>query len=177
MSDRAPIPLMPVPIELDSSEFEAISGWPYADPFVSRLLRNDIPQRVQFGNCRIWIYRDPDGRFVGFGTLDVCDDYGEYTAGRIHPYIPLLAVNPTIKSMGYGTTIVRHLTDEAALLASRPGGCHDVLYLDVYTTSEKAIGVYAAAGFEQITPEPIPDAQEGGKLYIVMAKRVTIALT
>jgi GNAT superfamily N-acetyltransferase len=175
MSDRTPVPLTPVPIEFGGPEFQAISGWPYADPFVSRLLRNDIPQRVQFGNCRLWIYRDPDGRLVGFGTLDVCEDYGEHTSGRIHPYIPLLAVNPTIKSLGYGTTIVRHLIDEAALLASRPGGCHDVLYLDVYTTSGKAIEVYTDAGFVQITPEPIPDAQESGKLYIVMAKRVTIA--
>lgn len=175
MSERPPIPLTPVPIEIDSKEFDTIANWPYSDPFVSRLLRADIPQRVQFGNCRIWIYRDPDGQSVGFGTLDVCEDYGEFTGGAFHPYIPLLAVNPTIKSLGYGTSIVRHLTDEAALLACRPNGCHDVLYLDVYTTSEKAIGLYTSAGFAQITPEPIVDAQEGGKLYIVMAKRVAVA--
>jgi GNAT superfamily N-acetyltransferase len=175
MSDRTPIPLIPALIRLGSAEFEAISGWPFADPFVLRLLRNDIPQRVQFGNCRIWIYRDPEGRLVGFGTLDVCDDYRMYTSGRAHPYIPLLAVNPTIKSLGYGTTIVQHLIAEAALLACRPGGCHDVLYLDVYTTSSKAIEVYTACGFVSVTPEPIPDVQDGGKLYIVMAKRVTIA--
>jgi GNAT superfamily N-acetyltransferase len=175
MSERTPIPLTPVPVRLGSPEFEAISGWPFADPFVARLLQNDIPQRVQFGNCRIWIYRDPEGRLVGFGTLDMCDDYREYTAGQAHPYIPLLAVNPTIKSLGYGTTIVRHLIDEAALLACRPGGCHDVLYLDVYVASQKAIAVYVECGFTQVTAEPVPDPQEGGKPYIVMAKRVTIA--
>lgn len=170
-----PIPLTPVPIGLDSREFEAISSWPYADPFVRRLLQNDIPQRIQFGNCRVWVYRDPDDRFVGFGTLDVCHDCHEFTAGLAHPYIPLLAVNPTIKSLGYGTSIVRHLTDEAALLACRPGGCHDVVFLDVYTTSEKAIGVYTGCGFVPVTPEPIPDAQADGKPYIIMAKRVSIA--
>jgi len=175
MSDRSPVPLTPAAIPLGSAEFEAISRWPFVDPFVSRLLRYDIPQRVQFGNCRIWTYREPSGQIVGFGTLDVCNDYGAFTAGRFHLYIPLLAVNPTIKSLGYGTTIIRHLTDEAALLASRPGGCHDVLFLDVYTTSGKAIDLYKAAGFEQITPEPIPDLQEMGKLYLVMAKRVALA--
>jgi len=175
MSDFIPIPLTPIPIAIKSSEFQAISGWPFEDPYVARLLQNDIPRRAHFGNCRIWIYRDPQGRLVGFRTLDVCDDYKEYTAGQPHPYIPLLGVNPTIKSLGYGTTIVRHLVDEAALLACRPGGCHDVLYLDVYTSNKKAIAVYTNCGFTPITDNPIPDPQEAGNTYIVMAKRVTIA--
>lgn len=175
MSDRPPIPLTPVLIELSSPEFAAIAGWPYPDPFVTRLLQYDVPQRVLFGNCRVWVYRDPDGRLVGFGTLDVCDDYREFTAGQLHPYIPLLAVNPTIKSLGYGTSIVRHLADEAAVTACRPGGCHDVLYLDVYTTSQKAIGVYTDCGFKLVTSDPIPDPHDDGKLYIVMAKRVAVA--
>ena len=66
------------------------------------------------------------------------------------------------------------MIDEAALLASR-GLCHDVLFLDVYTTSEKAIRVYMECGFATVSPEPIPDPQEGGKTYIVMAKRISIA--
>lgn len=169
-----PIPLTAVLIQLDRPEFEAISGWPFTDPFVIRLLQDDIPQRVQFGNCAIWTYRDPEGRLVGFGTLDLSSECREYTQGNVHPYIPLLAVNPTIKSLGYGTSIVRHLIDEAALLAWR-GLCHDVLFLDVYTTSEKAIRVYTACGFVTVSPEPIPDPQEGGKTYIVMAKRVSIS--
>ncbi len=65
MAHGSPIPLTSVLIGLNSREFEAISGWPFADPFVARLLRDDIPQRVQYGNCRIWTYRDPDGRLVG----------------------------------------------------------------------------------------------------------------
>jgi GNAT superfamily N-acetyltransferase len=170
MADRTNIPLTPASIDQESPEFGAIRGWPFADPFVARLLHNDIPQRVRFGNCRIWIYRDPERRPVGFGTLDVCEDYRDYTGGQAHPYIPLLAVNPTLPSLGYGTTIVQHLIDEATLLACRPGGCHDVLYLDVYTSSEKAIGLYRRFGFAQVTPEPIEDPQEGGKPYVVMAK-------
>lgn len=177
MSDRTPIPLTPFPITLDSPEFAAISDWPFADPFVARLLRDDIPQRVRFSDGRIWVYRDPGNQVVGFGTIDVCRDYEAYTSGRPHPYIPLLAVNPTIKSQGYGTTIVRHLIGEAALLACRPGGCHDVLFLDVYTTSTKAIEVYTACGFVSLTDTPIPDPNEGSKEYIVMAKRVSIAPT
>ena len=175
MSERTPIPLTPILIRVQSPEFQAISDWPFADPFVSRLLKGDIPQRALLGNCRIWIYRDPQSQVVGFGTLDVCEDYAAYTTDKSHPYIPLLAVNPTIKSLGYGTAIIRHLTDEAVLLACRPGSCHDVLFLDVYTTSEKAIAMYTENGFIAITPQPVPDSQEGGKLYIVMVKRVTVA--
>ncbi len=138
-------------------------------------MKGDIPQRALLGNCRIWIYQDPQHQVVGFGTLDVCEDYASYTSGKSHPYIPLLAVNPSIKSLGYGTTIVSHLIDEAALLAYRPGSCHDVLFLDVYTTSEKAIALYNENGFAPITTSPVPDLQEAGKLYIVMAKRVAVA--
>lgn len=70
---QSPIPLTPVLVSVDSQEFQAITGWPFPDPFVLRLLRDDIPQRVQFGNCRIWIYRDPTGEFVGFGTLEFAE--------------------------------------------------------------------------------------------------------
>jgi len=174
IANRPSVPLSAVLIGLDSREFQAICGWPFADPFVSRLIQEDVPQRVQYGNCRIWAYRDPNDNLVGFGTLDVCGDCSEFTYGKLHPYIPLLAINPTIKSLGYGSSIVRHLIDEAALLALR-GLCHDVLFLDVYTTSEKAIRVYSESGFVTVSPEPIPDPQEGGKSYIVMAQRVSIA--
>lgn len=167
MSDRAPIPLVPALVPLDSRAFAEIGGWPFADPFVSRLLRTDIPRRV-------WTYFDPAGQPVGFGTLDVCDDWREFTGGRPHPYIPLLATNPTVKSLGYGTTILRHLVEEAALLASRPG-CHDELILDVYTTSEKAIKLYTDGGFRCVIDGPRADPAEGGKEYIVMARRVSVA--
>ncbi len=171
MANGPPIPLTADSITLQSPVFEAISSWPFADPFVNRLLQDDIPQRVQFSNCRIWRYRDPDGRLVGFGTLDVCEDCKEFTTGKLHPYIPLLAINPTIKSLGYGTSIVRHLIEEAAILVLLDL-CHDVVFLDVYTTSEKAVRLYTACGFVTISPEPIPDHKEG-KTYIIMAKRVS----
>jgi ribosomal protein S18 acetylase RimI-like enzyme len=92
----------------------------------------------------------------------------------LHAYIPLLAINPTIKSQGYGTSIVRHLIDESALLALH-GQCHDVLFLDVYTASQKAIRVYTECGFTTVSPDPIPDPNESGKTYIVMAKRISIS--
>lgn len=174
MSDLAPIPLTPTQVRPGTPEFEEIAAWPFADPFVARLLRTDIPQRARFGNCRVWVYCDPQGQPVGFGTLDVCDDYRGCTGGLPHPYIPLLALNPTIKSLGYGTTIVGHLIDEAALSAAR-GGCYDMLFLDVYVASEKAVKLYLKCEFVQITPDPIPDAQEGGKPYLVMARRVGVA--
>jgi GNAT superfamily N-acetyltransferase len=174
MSEPMPVPLAAILIELESPEFEEICAWPFADRFVGRLLRNDIPQRVQFNSCRIWAYRDPDGLFVGFGTLDVCSDYAQYTAGRPHPYVPLLAVNPTIKSRGFGTSIVWHLIGEAASLSRSPGACHDVLFLDVYTTSVKAIELYKKCGFVSLTDEPVADPlAEGGETYIVMALRVS----
>jgi GNAT superfamily N-acetyltransferase len=174
MANGSPVPLTAVLIGLDSAEFQAISGWPFADAFVRRLLQEDIPQPVQFGSCSIWTYRDADGSLVGFGTLDVCSECGQFTGRKPHPYIPLLAVNPTMTGKGCGTSIVRHLIDEAALLALR-GLCHDVLFLDVYTTSQDAIRLYTKCSFATVSPEPIPDPQEGGKTYIVMAKRLSIA--
>jgi ribosomal protein S18 acetylase RimI-like enzyme len=71
-------------------------------------------------------------------------------------------VNPVIQSRGYGTSIVRHLIGEAAILARHQRGCHDVLFLDVYAANERAIGLYKRCGFETITAEPIPDPQENG---------------
>ncbi len=148
MSDLTPISLTPIPIGLDSPEFKIISDWPFEDSYVGRMLRDDIPQRVRRGTGRIWIYRDPDGQLVGFGTIDVRDHYRAYTGGKDHPYIPLLAVNPTIKSLGYGTSIVRHLIRAAAVLASGPGGSHDVLFLDVYADNERGINLYRKCGFQ-----------------------------
>jgi GNAT superfamily N-acetyltransferase len=115
MSDRTPIHLTPIPVELDSTEFQTICGWPFADPYVGRLLREDIPRRIKFNKGRVWIYRDQDSRLIGFGTFDVCDEYHQYTAGQDHPYIPLLAVHPEFEGLGYGKSIVRHLIGEAAL--------------------------------------------------------------
>src|SRR5206468_580668 len=112
MAHGPPIPLTAAQIGVGSPEFRAIGGWPFADAYVARLLQQDVPQRVTFGNCSVWIYRDPGGSLVGFGTLDVAGDCIAYTNGKLHPYVPLLAINPTIKSKGYGTSIVRHLIGE-----------------------------------------------------------------
>ena len=167
MSDSTPIELLPVPIELDSSEFVAICGWAFEDDYVGRLLKNDIPRRVLRGSCRVWVYENPDRQLVGFGTIDVCSDYSEsYTGGRPHPYIPLLAVEPGMRGRGYGKSIVQHLIDLAALLALGPGGCHDVLFLDVYRDNDKAINLYERCGFGIVEREPRSDPDENGSTVL-----------
>jgi ribosomal protein S18 acetylase RimI-like enzyme len=177
MGEPTPIPLVPIPIALDSPEFSSLLRWPFQDSFVGRLLRSDIPQRVQFNWCRIWVSSDADSRLVGFGTLDLCKDYSGFTGGQSHTYIPLLAKNPTIKSMGFGTFILGHLISEAALIVrrGRSGWFDDLLFLDVYTGNDKAIGLYDRAGFVKVIDQPIEDPDEGGRGYFIMAKRVSIA--
>jgi GNAT superfamily N-acetyltransferase len=169
---REVIPLTAVTIQTNSPEFSTIAKWPFEDSFVQRLLRDDIPIRALFGNCRVFLYHDPKGQPVGFGTLDVCGDYSQIVGDTLHPYIPLLGVNPTIKSLGYGTSIVRHLIGEAAILPCVRCGA-DILLLDVYTTSLRARALYDRELFRPITDE-IYDPVEN-KNYIVMARRVSTA--
>jgi len=163
MSERAPIPLSASRVELGSDDFTLIVKWPYADPYVHRLLRSDLPKRVKFNNGRIWIFRDPMGQPVGFGSFDLCHDYKLFTDGKIHPYIPLIAVNPTIKSLGYGTSIANYLIGEAALIAREVSTCSDVLFLDVYVSNLRAIALYKRVGFEVLTDAPFEDAIEGSQ--------------
>lgn len=127
---------------------------------------------MQFGKGRIWVYRDPDGRIVGFGTIDVCEEYSEYTSRKPHPYIPLLAVNQEMGGRGHGKSIILHLIDEAARLASTPNTCCDTLFLDVYADNLKAINPYMIFGFVNIKDKAIPDPQEGNKPFFVMARRL-----
>ena len=175
MSDnRQPIRLTARTIQINSPEFATIARWPFTDGFVQRLLRDDIPIRTLFGNCRVFLYQDPNGQPVGFGTLDVCADYSSMVDDAVHPYIPLLGVNPTIKSLGYGTSIVRHLISEAAIL-SHSSNCADFLFLDVYTTSTKAKALYERAEFRYMAGEFLDDVEN--KPYIVMARRVSKAAT
>ena len=169
MANFPPVPLDAVSVGLGGPIYAAISAWPYADAFVGRLLGDDLPRRVRLGSCRVWAYREPSGQLAGFGSLDTCADYGWITGGTPHLYISLLAVNPTIKSMGYGTTIVRHLLTEAEKSARDGDVPSPVVYLDVYTASEKTIGLYAKWGFEPVTG-PLADDLAGGLAYVVMAR-------
>jgi ribosomal protein S18 acetylase RimI-like enzyme len=175
MSDRTPIPLMPILIELDSPEFKEICLWQFDDDDVGRRLQDDIPWRVKRGTCRLWAYRDPDGQLVGFGTIDVCDDYRDFVGNRRHPYIPLLAVNKPMEGRGHGKWIVRHLIGEAAILATAPDGCHDVLFLDVYNDNMRAISLYEKCGFIKAHSEPRLHQEEGNRPYIIMEMRVSLA--
>lgn len=173
MSEHAPIPLTPVPIEVMGREFADILCWPFADTYVTQLLREDIPRRVKFGYCQVWTYMDPAGRSVGFGTLDICDDWADFSDNAFHPYIPLLATNPNIRSLGYGSSIVRHLIAEAAILANRI--CTDTLFLDVYKNNTKAIDLYEKFGFVKVVEEAFTDPDQDDALYFVMAKIVSVA--
>jgi ribosomal protein S18 acetylase RimI-like enzyme len=185
MAERSAIPLSAHRVDLLSNEFNLIVNWPFADLYVHRLLKQDISQRVRFGNCRIWMFKDPDGQPVGTGTLDICDEYKQFSARPLHLYIPLLAVNPIIRSLGYGTSIMNFLTSEAALIkrdvelhnsslgsldkrnSSGTPLLYDVLFLDVYASNLKAIALYEKIGFTRVTEDLFDDPIENMKYYVM----------
>jgi len=124
----------------------------------------------------VWVYQNPDGNTVGFGTLDVCKEYERFTDGKYHSYIPLLAVNPAFQKRGHGRSIVQHLIAEAVLIAQSPANFADFLFLDVYTANQGAIALYEKCGFVTLNPDaPILDPQENNEPYIIMAKKVAVA--
>jgi ribosomal protein S18 acetylase RimI-like enzyme len=174
MSDVTPIDLLAVPIGPEAPEFAEICQWPFEDDYVGRVLRDDVRRRVHRGACRIWGYYNPDRQLVGFGTIDVCGDYSDFTDGRLHPYIPLLAVNPATQGKGYGNYIVRHLIDLAAILAIGQDRFYDALFLDVYKDNERAIGLYKKLGFQIVEDEPRLDPDENGRPYFIMARQVSV---
>jgi ribosomal protein S18 acetylase RimI-like enzyme len=175
-------PLTPTPIRPGEPEFEAIQAWKFPqEPFfvgqVKRLLTEDIPHRVIQGYGRIWVYRDPNGNTVGFGTMDLCKEYERATNGKVHCYIPLLAVNPQFQRLGHGRSILEHLIAEAAIFAMLVPALSDDLFLDVYTANVPAIKLYEKCGFTKLGPDlPIlVDPRENNEPYIVMAKDVRIS--
>jgi ribosomal protein S18 acetylase RimI-like enzyme len=174
------IRLAPVRTFPGEPDYQALLTWPFAaQPFyerqVIRLLQNDIPHRVMFGFGLVWVYRDPAGNTVGFGTLDVCRDYGQFTGGKYHSYIPVLAVHPAFRGLGHGRRIVEHLVAEAALLAQSPADISDRLFLDVYAVNQGAIALYERCGFVILNPDaPVPDPHENNEPYIIMASCVAV---
>lgn len=161
MSTPQPIPLTPVLITPSNPEYKALVDWPFSEQSfyegqVKRLLQNDIPQRLVYGFGSVWVYRDPDAHTVGFGTLVVCHDYKRLAGGKLHSYIPLLAVHPDCKKRGHGQSIVQHLIAQAVLLSLYWEDLSDLLFLDVYTANEPAISLYAKCGFQTVHG-PIPD--------------------
>lgn len=164
--------LVPVPVEIGSPIFAAIKEWAFEDEFVARILADDIPQRVAFGIGRVWAYEDPVKNLVGFGTLDICEDYAALTGGKPHTFIPLLAVHPDHHRKGYGRAIVDHLVGEAACTVRLLENVLDTaVLLDVYEESAAARGLYQKCGFMDLSPEPLVDPANG-KRYRIMAKRV-----
>ena len=113
-------PLIQISTSVGDPNFQALLAWPFStttfyENQVKVLLAKEIPHRVKLNSCLIWCYKDQVGNMVGFGTLDICDDYSRYTNGKRHAYIPLLAVNPILKGKGYGTSIVRNLIEQSNL--------------------------------------------------------------
>lgn len=170
MSDHSVIPLRAELVDFVSTQFEAVVAWPFEDEFVSRLLSTDIAQRMQYNNCRLWTYINPDGDVVGFGTLEISNYYTEYTAGLPHLYIPLLALKPNVGRFGYGTSIVEHLIREAATIMTGVPACDALLFLDVYADSTAAIRLYNKCGFIRLVDSQMFDDQAGGKPYYIMTK-------
>jgi ribosomal protein S18 acetylase RimI-like enzyme len=181
MATQDRTPLTPIPTVPGRDEFQAILEWPFAQqPFyeeqVKRLLEIDIPQRVIYSSGRIWVYREPNGVVVGFGTLDLCKEYESLTDGKLHSYIPLLAVHPEFKGRGHGSSIVEHLIAEAVLISQSSCDFSDRLFLDVFCANQTAISLYLKRGFEVLNEDsPIPDPQENNEPYFIMAKNVAVA--
>jgi ribosomal protein S18 acetylase RimI-like enzyme len=174
------IPLSPVQTAVGDAEFQSILTWQFAQhPFyeaqVQRLLKHDVPHRMAYGACSIWVYRDPHGNIVGFGTLDVCSEYSQFTGGDRHCYIPVLTVNPAFQRRGHGRTITEHLVAEAVLAWQMSADVSDPLFLDVYGANRGAISLYEKCGFATLNPNnPIPDPTENNEPYLIMAKRISL---
>lgn len=170
----------PVRTVPDSPEFQALLTWPFPEsPFymgqVKRVLQNDVAQRSADGWCLIWLYRDAMGNTVGFGTLDLCEDYAPFAEDKPHPYIPVLAVHPNFQNRGHGRRIVQHLVAHAAIAVRKLPHVSTLLFLDVYKANP-AISLYQKCGFEILNPDsPIPDRKENNEPYFVMARNVAIA--
>jgi ribosomal protein S18 acetylase RimI-like enzyme len=181
MAPSQPIPLNAVRTAPGQPEYQSLLAWPFAaQPFyegqVLRLLQNDIPHRVMYGVGLVWVYRNPAGETIGFGALDVCKEYEQFTGGKYHTYIPLLAVHPAFQKRGHGRSIVEHLITEAVWIAQSPGDFSDLLFLDVYTANQGAISLYNKCGFVALNSSaPIPDPQENNEAYILMARSLAVA--
>jgi len=165
------IPLDPIAVIPHDPIFNALTTWPFKDEFVSRILINDIPIRAKFGLAQVWVYRDPQQNIVGFGTLDFCKECSQFTDGKPHGYIPLLAVHPEKLGRGHGKSILNHLVEEAACMVVRETELHHSVFLDVYESSTVAIRLYSRCGFVTLNG-PILDPANGENFF-VMAKRVS----
>lgn len=166
---------------LGEAEFNSLSEWPFrSDPFyegqVPRLLKSDIAHRLANGPCRVWAFRNSANELVGFGCLDICQEYSALTRGKDYIYIPLLAVHPQFQGRGYGRTIVEFLISQAQLLLLEEETLSGLLLLDVYEENIPAVALYQKYGFEILNPSnPSVDANEGGELYFIMGKKLITA--
>ena len=176
------IPLMPTEVSPNDRQYQDLLTWPFpTTPFyvgqVVRLLTSDIPQRVVYGTGMVWVFRDAANNVVGFGALDICKEYSQWTGGKHHVYIPVLAVHPHFQRQGHGRTILAHLLQESRLIVSQNAAhCSDDVFLDVYSKNSDAISLYQKCGFVVLNATaPIPDSQENNETYVIMAKKLAVS--
>jgi len=180
MSPSQSIPLTPIRIAVDDLDFQSILTWPFADdPFyegqVKQVLDVEFRRRYYFGTATIWIYRDPNADVVGFGTLDLWPEYPQFTSGQRHCYIPVIGVNPGFQKRGHGRSIVKHLVAESVLLAGSEPDVSSLVFLDVYTANQGAIGLYQKCGFTILDPDIVKlDPAENNEPYVVMAVTIRV---
>ncbi len=189
----APVPLTPFLTAPGSPEYNDFLTWPFSanlfyEGQVRTLLERDIPQRVLFGTCSVWGYRDPGGNAVAFGSLALCDEYERFTGGLLHAYIPVLGVNSASRGRGHGHAVVQHLVQEAAaryasiqqLAHGAPADAQlpvisDLLFLDVYLANP-AKSLYEKHDFVTLNPDtPVPDPEQNNEPYVIMARRLSAA--
>lgn len=131
--------------------------------------------RCANGDGQVWVFRDPGRAIVGYGSTDVRLEYADYAGGKPHSYISLIAVHPTHQGRGYGGQIVRHLVNEAAIAAAFDD-LSEYLFLDVYDDNAAAISLYRRHQFVVLEDEPSPDPDEGGRPYLIMARRIDLPI-
>ena len=123
--------LTPIPVQPGDPVFRVVAAWSFDEEFVVRVLTRDVTLRVLFGRGQLWAYLDAERNIVGFGTLDICRDCAALADGRQHAYVPLLAVNPSMRGRGYGGAILAHLVHEAARKVAGDATLHPAVFLDV----------------------------------------------
>lgn len=172
---KQPIPLTPILTAPGQSEYTGLLNWPFPSaPFyesqILRLLQQDIPHRCLYGDCFVWVFRDPNGDDVAFGTLEHCTEYPELTDGQCHFYIPVLSVHPQHRFKGHGRTVVTYLV-EAAKQALRNWPSHGHIFLDVYSVNTNAISLYEKCGWAKLDEnQPRLDPDQNNEPFVVMSR-------
>jgi ribosomal protein S18 acetylase RimI-like enzyme len=180
MAAQPRIPLQAFRAAPDDAAIQELLQWPlratvFYEAQIARLLVDDIARRHYNRTGSVWIFPEGGGEIVGFGALDRCREYESLADGRLHLYIPLLAVHPAHQGRGHGKTIVEFLLNEAVLAVGENDQLAESLFLDVYQANHSAIALYQKFGFVILNPDaPLSDQEEQGAGYYVMAANMPV---